>query len=819
MEQLNALFDPKENAAEIIAKGAAWEDTSFPHDNSVVEGLGGPFKWARASELYRKKEKVYDSFSPNDIVQGSLGDCYLLSAISSLAEFPGRVERIFSQKERNDAGCYAIKFFLSGQFVEVAVDDYFPLCPVNPTRPNFTSTNTAELWVMLIEKAWAKLHRDFPVVEGGDSRESYVALTGAPTDFYKHNEQKQEKFWEIVKKADEECYVMSAGTVMDVKGIMRDHAYSLINAYEFMDKGKQVRLVQVRNPWGSDEWTGEWCDKDSRWTPQLCKQLNHTPQEDGMFFMSFKDFFTVFDHTFICKANDDYVHSSLAVEGKKAFAAFNILQPTKGFVSGYVVTSRLGKVLTPGYTLPIIKLELYEIGKNEVKLVTGGYSNALGQANLEVDLQPGIYALKASFERTSKLPWVCFCGYTDNAFDLIKLDVNDIFEINYQDASKLFKTISKLDTTGVHQKKKAGRFRRCLAGHRLTWSAEVVAGEETFTCRSCDSAGDSSAGRWLCGECNYNVCVQCRHKLPERKEGGRRRKGKENAEEKAEEKTEENQGDKRPLQEQPQNEVQDEEETKVIKKMVVTCGCGCNMEFVEVAEPNTLYQCDDCGRVYYGSVKRWFCDGCKFDLCRKCLEPPDEFKDEVVKEFDTCFRGDKLEFVVQNTRNGVFDCSLCGKKGYAQNGRWWCRRCNFNLCTTCKPCESAKETVIVDVSTMTCTKDHILVFSCRPPETGALRCEKCKRNVGPDNWRWTCEKCRFNVCPKCRVPPEGRQGLICPEMHMLTQSNLPQNNANYGRCDSCHKPIKYTDGRYCCLPCQYEFCNACINKILASMPS
>ena len=59
------------------------------------------------------------------------------------------------------------------------------------------------------------------------------------------------------------CSVTSASDV-EAKlssGLVKGHAYSVTGAQEVTVKGKTVRLVRIRNPWGQKEWNGDWSDK------------------------------------------------------------------------------------------------------------------------------------------------------------------------------------------------------------------------------------------------------------------------------------------------------------------------------------------------------------------------------------------------------------------------------------------------------------------------------------------------------------------------------------------------------------------------------
>jgi calpain-15 len=139
-----------------------------------------------------------------------------MSALASLAERPKLVENLFITKNKNKEGVYRLKFCKGGEWMEVTVDDYFPCHTMN--GPLFSRANSNEMWVLLIEKAYAKLHGNYWTLRGGFANEGMIDLTGCPSTNYDFEKPKVVEIinngglFDEMKKFDEEGYLISAST-------------------------------------------------------------------------------------------------------------------------------------------------------------------------------------------------------------------------------------------------------------------------------------------------------------------------------------------------------------------------------------------------------------------------------------------------------------------------------------------------------------------------------------------------------------------------------------------------------------------------------
>jgi len=96
-----------------------------------------------------------------------------------------------------------MKICKNGEWVEITVDDYFPCFPNGP--PMFSKGHGNELWVLLLEKAYAKIHGSYRNIVGGLPHEAMMDLTGCPTATFSFKDEKvmkevkNGKLWTLLK--------------------------------------------------------------------------------------------------------------------------------------------------------------------------------------------------------------------------------------------------------------------------------------------------------------------------------------------------------------------------------------------------------------------------------------------------------------------------------------------------------------------------------------------------------------------------------------------------------------------------------------------
>ncbi|KAK7894293.1 hypothetical protein LTR67_006052 [Exophiala xenobiotica] len=296
----------------------------------------------RVTDIFDDPRFYVDGVSYDDILQGSVGDCWFLAAISALGcnqEFIDRVCVIQDQA----VGVYGFVFHRDGEWHQCIIDDKLYL-----RAPNYDESGDVvlgqygvrrsnqedqyqelfqrgsqalyfaqcrdqnETWVSLLEKAYAKAHGDYASISGGQTGEAIEDLTGGvTTEIYTTNVLDPDSFWtnELSRCGKTADFVFSCAAarwrewrpyhVANEKireerrsGIVSQHAYAVLDTYE----GHGQRLVKIRNPWGRKEWTGAWSDGSKEWTADWLLRPNHQFGDDGIFWMQYRDMLTKYKY-------------------------------------------------------------------------------------------------------------------------------------------------------------------------------------------------------------------------------------------------------------------------------------------------------------------------------------------------------------------------------------------------------------------------------------------------------------------------------------------------------------------------------------------
>ncbi|CAL1138268.1 unnamed protein product, partial [Cladocopium goreaui] len=267
-------------------------------------------------------------FLADDLLQGAVGDCWFLSALAVVAQRPDLILRLFKgQTETRQDGCYVVQLFLDGRWEEVVVDDQLPCVDMmrsDGTQLAFSRAKDGQLWVPILEKAYAKAHGSYRAISGGSVAEALLDLTGAATETLHLEDFQPADLWERLVSYQSAQLPMGCGTAghpdLEEVGLVGYHAYSILELREvdaqevppaLRTGDPTIQLLRLRNPHGMGEWNRDWSDMSSQWTDSLEKILGRSAVNDGTFWIDFMHFLMAFEVVDVCFAFPSWHSSSV----------------------------------------------------------------------------------------------------------------------------------------------------------------------------------------------------------------------------------------------------------------------------------------------------------------------------------------------------------------------------------------------------------------------------------------------------------------------------------------------------------------------------
>jgi len=296
-----------------LASSQKFSDEEFiPKPQAILGPTYSKYHLRRASDLYREVSIVPEEISPNDIEEGLLKDGYFLSAVAALAEEPSLIQRLFLTEESNKVGLYAIWLCDSGTWKPILLDEYIPCNERSGSYfPIFAQSTNDDLWISLLEKAYAKIYGSYVNIEGGSCQHALRDLTGAPVEELR-DETDIDKIWDFISDSLSKEYFLCCsndstqtiqGQETQKEGSDNSYAYTVLDAREVETKRGLERLIMIRNTWKNFEWKGEWSNHSDLWTERLREELNYTEEDaqNGLFWIKLEDYEAYFPVTWVCK--------------------------------------------------------------------------------------------------------------------------------------------------------------------------------------------------------------------------------------------------------------------------------------------------------------------------------------------------------------------------------------------------------------------------------------------------------------------------------------------------------------------------------------
>jgi hypothetical protein len=356
------------NPSAVIEKDKSTDKLTYS-----LEKLGEPVPPGRGQGVCDMPSiKIIGDIDPSDVQQGSVGDCWLLSAISALAEFDGAIMKLFEKTPgikgmpMDASNTYVVTLYdlKTWEPVDIKVDER--LCTrgeggLLACQPSVDG----ELWACYLEKAIATHCGGWDAVDGGQCTHAWRLLTGCKYQYTFRDDGKgfqcfgafnpntsqweelansphegfqglwpmawpevggggdldqvldQKVFFERMCAWDDSNFILGAGSKagsdkQNTEGIVDGHAYTIISCIDNAG-GTDFHMIKMRNPHGRGEFkAGIWKDDGPGWKmyPAVKDICKPVNADDGIFWMDSGEFFKHFKTIYLCaKDMSDFLES------------------------------------------------------------------------------------------------------------------------------------------------------------------------------------------------------------------------------------------------------------------------------------------------------------------------------------------------------------------------------------------------------------------------------------------------------------------------------------------------------------------------------
>lgn len=255
----------KELARQLSVRAATFGATAKTRLSRFVTAASKPADNADPSVMNHDRGALHyrgtrgalyrNGISARDVVQGHAGDCYFVSTLSAAAkQRPSLITNAITKKAD---GSFVVRFYARGADGK-ASPVYIPVdreLARNRAGTHYArSSSSRELWVSVLEKAYAKWKGGYEKIgNGGAPTDAMFALSGKDGSYRPTADAGASATFSQLRSALQQKQLVVAGTRSGPQykgtGIVQSHAYTVLGVTE----KDGVQRVLLRNPWGRTE--------------------------------------------------------------------------------------------------------------------------------------------------------------------------------------------------------------------------------------------------------------------------------------------------------------------------------------------------------------------------------------------------------------------------------------------------------------------------------------------------------------------------------------------------------------------------------------
>jgi calpain-15 len=430
--------------------------TFFPWVNSLFDESLNKFKkeireskiaeieWKRIQHAYHKNNiTIAWKVKQGDVCQGQIGDWYFMAVISALAAMhPEIISDMFLTKNFNEAGIYSMMVYVNGHRQKIVVDDYIPY-DRSSRSPSFAGKATANIWPILLEKAWAKVWGSYEGIISGAGSEAIKFLLPYEIEHEKYEFKKVDvdKFWEKIFSSIKAkhlviCSSHAEDNDADLEpeeveiGLLVRHCYAITGAYYHEVGGNKLRLLKVLNPWNSHRYTGPWHDGYIYWNAKIKEAVDFDKKSSGEFYIRISTFMKYFRSFTFWKIDKSLMTKTIKLKHKAGsywMAKIHLQEPSQLVLKVDQMIERafpknVGYKLS--YSRILVGRETNDPSK-PYEYVTGGFSENAEESfvvKTNESVQKGTYVVYLEIDWETKEISTFSFSVIAKKFDLMKIN-------------------------------------------------------------------------------------------------------------------------------------------------------------------------------------------------------------------------------------------------------------------------------------------------------------------------------------------------------------------------------------------------------------